>query len=216
MDTETKSRCSSATHATLQTVELLENILIHLPASKLYVIRGVCRWWQQVIDNSVLLQRIMFLKPIRVDPFECVYRRRQASGSDPGMSWIIKPSECTNSSMVVQFAPIIRIRPMSWSRLSSSESPPTIYGGLATSIDWRMNGLKLLHYFRNLDIEESPAWLDMLLTDVPCHWVRLVFANDSRHDCYESMIKTRSPDSEGVTMRHFLTACSKPTSFMGL
>jgi hypothetical protein len=49
--------------AVLNTTELLERILAHLPSRKIFVIQGVSKHWKKVISTSPDIQETLFLRP---------------------------------------------------------------------------------------------------------------------------------------------------------
>ncbi|KXT18811.1 hypothetical protein AC579_8220 [Pseudocercospora musae] len=53
----------SAAHAALNTVELLEAILLNLDTRTLLLSQRTCKTWQKVIAASILLQKALFLRP---------------------------------------------------------------------------------------------------------------------------------------------------------
>lgn len=56
----------SAESDTLQTPELLEQILLHLPMLDLLHSQRVCRHWKDIIDSSPTLQQALYFRPIPV------------------------------------------------------------------------------------------------------------------------------------------------------
>lgn len=59
-----------ATDAVLATTELFEQILSHFDIKELVLLRRVSRHWSDVMQESLVLQRIMFLAPEPKLPFE--------------------------------------------------------------------------------------------------------------------------------------------------
>lgn len=109
---------SIATHQVLNTVELLENISKYLPPSDLYAtIRGVCRWWQKVVDGSLQLQRIMFRKRLGEDPYEHFIQTHEPTSRFtmvPGDRW---ESEEEPNRLGAKFAPILKPFCLTWTDL---------------------------------------------------------------------------------------------------
>lgn len=68
-NTQQKSRTTrsmttqAARQAVLETTELLEQIILHLPVKKIFVVQRVCKQFYDTIRASPLLQQRMFLKP---------------------------------------------------------------------------------------------------------------------------------------------------------
>lgn len=76
--------------AVFETVELLEQILLHLPMKDLLLKSRVCKHWQNAIIGSLCIQRALFMKP---EPTGCVMRFRlpdtlnKISEDDPIRFW---------------------------------------------------------------------------------------------------------------------------------
>ena len=54
----------TASTKVLNTVELLELVLLELPVRDLLLVQRVCCTWHSTIENSRLLQQALFFKPI--------------------------------------------------------------------------------------------------------------------------------------------------------
>lgn len=54
---------STVCHAVLETTELLERILAHLPPKKIFELQRVSQHWKQAIATSPEIQELLFLRP---------------------------------------------------------------------------------------------------------------------------------------------------------
>lgn len=79
----------TATHDALSTTELLEQILSYLSVEDLILLRRVCRHWRNVMANSLVLRRAMFLAPEPELSFEW---HLQSVALDQAWSYTKKPS----------------------------------------------------------------------------------------------------------------------------
>jgi hypothetical protein len=61
--TATRRRSSTATHAVLNTTELLENILIYVPFRTLITSQRVCSLWRDTVNQSTQIKQKLFLLP---------------------------------------------------------------------------------------------------------------------------------------------------------
>lgn len=55
---------TQAQQAVFNTYELLEHVLLHLPLTTLILINRVCRYWHDIINGSIDIQRALFLAPM--------------------------------------------------------------------------------------------------------------------------------------------------------
>lgn len=157
-----KGAPDAARQAVFNTVELLENILLHLPPIKIFAVLRVCRYWQELIANSKLLRESVWTWSDNAQLVSFLTEGKPWGKMSVAKKWSATPF-ITLSSKPLTMRTSARLNPLL--RITApANSRDHYYDGRATIA------------FRELDrftatIFEQPGvgtWRNLYLTDPPC------------------------------------------------
>ena len=147
----------SAATRTIETYELLEHMLLHLPTSDIILFRAVCSSWKSIIETSIHLRRATFRSP-RTDSL-LKPQLHMLFGN------IFKPPSLKATHEDVDFL----VNPLFSRPINKSINFPT-YSNYPESPGKDGRGLVFfsLGPKRNLVRIETPFWRYTFLTQPPC------------------------------------------------
>lgn len=153
---------SSATHQVLFTIELLENVLLHLPFQSLIAAHHVCHLWNATIRHSTVLQRALFLTPAPCR------RAKSQSASSPGDEAV----KCCDAKKVPRsIKPKLNKVLAKKFKLGILNDPEEGYdGGYMPMVSY--GGDAILRGDRAHDPKEA-SWRNMLITQPPARRVEI-------------------------------------------
>ncbi|KAK4547517.1 hypothetical protein LTR36_000473 [Oleoguttula mirabilis] len=191
----TTTTTMSAAAELFNTYELVETILDH--ASMICLVRFQCvnRFWMQVIEDSTILQRKLFLSPAPVGPYlewttggrdgtktSIVYDRPICSSLQSDYSLMLGPQERTTT--IIKLHPLLTATAMPW---GSSWSP--------NRADFSFDPLKLLSL-------PSGPWQQMLISQPPVYDFRVQYLpqDGGGYFGYSNYVSSES----GIRLHHIL------------
>ena len=91
-------------HTVLNTVELLEQIFVHLPVHTIFVSQRVCKQFRDLVETSVVIQLKLGLRPTKDEPETCIIEQTYSQDDHVGTNKLSFLPRATAMETLVLFA----------------------------------------------------------------------------------------------------------------